>query len=299
MAKQFCKEFTVKLCCSVLKLDRSTYYRNRNKADFREKYQYLKEIIKGIIIENPKYGYRRIKQALFEDKKITINHKPLRKLLNAWNFNLLRKARKPNISGIEQILTDLGPLANLLKTLTPDLIKPFQLIYADFTEITCKAGKLYLIPFLDHITKKIIGYKISVSPDAKAALEAFQRTRYFLKSKKIDFSKIVLHQDQGSVFKGYEYVQAAMQRNITLSYSRKARPSDNPEMESFFGRLKDDWRYVFWEAESLEELRSLIDKSIRYYNQDRIHSKLGGKSPDKFIINLISASQLVSTKSSR
>lgn len=85
-------------------------------------------------------------------------------------------------------------------------------------------------------------------------------------------------------------------KNITLSYSRKARPSDNPEMESFIGRLKDEWSDCFWEAGSLEELKLLVDQAISYHNQGRIHSKLNGQSPDEFIKNLTKNTQLIYTK---
>jgi len=267
-----------------LSLARSTYYSHQDKeASFESKYLHLKNIVKKIIVNNSAYGYRRIADELKEEYNIVINHKALRKLLKLWHFNILRTVRKPKRSGIEQILNDLGPLANIVKTLAPDTIKPFRLIYTDITEIVCKAGKLYLIPFLDHATKKIIGYEISTKPDLKAVLRAFSKARWFLKNKNIPFEEIIIHQDQGSVFKAYRYVQELIRRGITISYSRKGRPSDNPEMESFFGRIKTEKKQVFIEAETLKELERLIHRAIKYYNTKRRHSSLGNKSPDKFI----------------
>lgn len=284
LARKFSKQFTVKLCCLALDLARSTYYSHKDKeSSFEAKYLHLKNTIKKIILDNPAYGYRRIADELREEYQTIINHKALRKLLKLWNFNILRTVKKPKRSGIEQILNDLGPLANIVKTLAPDMIKPFRLIYTDITEIVCQAGKLYLIPFLDHKTKKIIGCEVSVHPDLNAILMAFEKAIFFLKNKKIPFSEIIVHQDQGSVFKAYRYVQELIKRGITLSYSRKGRPSDNPEMESFFGRLKTEKNRLFVEAGSLKELKELIDEAIRYYNAKRRHSSLGNKSPDNFI----------------
>lgn len=289
MAKQFSKQFAVGLCCLCLDLAKSTYYSHQDKeSSFEAKYLHLKNKIKQIIIDNSAYGYRRIADELKEEHKIIINHKALRKLLKLWNFNILRTARKPKRSGIDQILTDIGPLANLIKKLTPDMIKPFRLIYTDITEIACKAGKLYLMPFLDHKTKKVIGYEVSVNSDLNFLLRAFNKAIFFLKNKKITFSEIIIHQDQGSIFKAYNYVGELIKRGITLSYSRKGRPADNPEMESFFGRLKTEKNKIFVEASSLQELEQLIHEAIRYYNAKRRHSSLGNKSPDNFIelINL-------------
>lgn len=297
LVKKLSCEFAVRLCCASLKLNPSTFYKNKLKDEgsFEKKYLFLKNKIKKIIIENPSYGYRRIGSELKEEYKIVINAKALRKLLNLWNFNILRKVHKPQRSGIEKIIEELGPLANLVKTLAPEMIKPFQLIYADITEITCQAGKLYLIPFLDHLTKKIIGYEISTSPDTESVLKAFNKVLYFLKNKKITLSQVIIHQDQGSVFKAYKYVQELVKRGIALSYSRKARPGDNPEMESFFGRLKTEKKYLFSEATTLEGLEKEIHEAISYYNSKRRHSKLGNKSPERFIQELNLNLQAIST----
>lgn len=297
MIKEFSRQHSVLLGCQILNIERSTYYRQKDKADFSAKYEHLKETVKEIIVKNPKYGYRRILSALSK-KNIKLNHKTLRKLLKIWGLNLLRKTRKPRVNGIEQILEELGPAVNLIKRLAPETIKAFQIIYTDFTEILSKSGKLYLIPFLDHLTKKVIGYAVSKNPNLETVRVGLKIAETFLKRKGINLSKVVFHQDQGSVFKSYEYVGVLIRNNISLSYSRKGRPSDNPEMESFFGRLKDEWREVFYEAGSLEELKLLVDQAISYHNQDRIHSKLNGQSPDEFINNLIKNSQLIYTKNS-
>lgn len=216
------QDFSVNLLCKTLNVIKSTYYRHKNKLSFESRYNHLKETIKKIILNNPKYGYRRIQSEL-GNKGVIINHKTLRKLLNLWNLNILRKTRKPRPSRIEQILTELGPLANLVKRLTK--IKPFQLIYTDFTLIVSKQHKLWLIPFLDHTTKKVIGYSVSLNANTQTAFNAFNKVKRFLKNNNIDLSKIIIHQDQGSVFKSYEYVGELIKNDISLSYSRKARPS--------------------------------------------------------------------------
>lgn len=54
-------------------------------------------------------------------------------------------------------------------------------------------------------------------------------------------------------------------------------------MESFFGRLKDEWREVFYQAKTEEEIKQLISGAITYYNTLRIHSNHYNKSPDEFL----------------
>ena len=55
--------------------------------------------------------------------------------------------------------------------------------------------------------------------------------------------------------------------------SRKGNCLDNPPMENFFGILKLEIYYRN-KFKSYEELKSVIDKFIKYYNEDRIKEKL-------------------------
>lgn len=212
-----------------------------------------------------------------------INHKPLLKLLKLWGLSLPRRIVKKRKSGIETILHELGGAVNLIRTLAKEKCKPLHILCTDFTEIPFRGGKAYLIPYLDSVGKRICGYALGRSATTALALRAFQKTRRFLKRKKIRLKTVYVHQDQGSQFTSYEYVAALTANGITLSYSRKGTPQDNAEMESFFGRLKDEWKTVFAEATSFEELKKLVSKVVRYYNADRIHSGLNGLSPDQFL----------------
>jgi len=67
-----------------------------------------------------------------------------------------------------------------------------------------------------------------------------------------------------------------------LSYSAKGEPGDNAVNEAFFSRLKEEWRDLFAEAETFEELKKLIKKSIAYYNEKRYHTSLNNMTPAEF-----------------
>ncbi len=76
-----------------------------------------------------------------------------------------------------------------------------------------------------------------------------------LKGWEVDLTKTYFHQDQGSIYKAYEYLEVILKETKALiSYSRVGSPQDNPEMESFFGRLKDEWKTVFYQAKTKEEI---------------------------------------------
>jgi transposase InsO family protein len=45
-----------------------------------------------------------------------------------------------------------------------------------------------------------------------------------------------------------------------ISFSKVASPEDNSEIESFFGRLKDEWKKTFYQAKTKEEIFQLISR---------------------------------------
>ena len=282
----------VAVCCRLIGLARSSYYAKVNQPTSEErlnrKYAHLKNLVKKIIEANPAYGYRRIQDELKDKYKITLNHKPLKTLLKLWGLSLRRTVKRPEKSGIQEILDFLGVKANLLKTLGN--ILPFSLIYTDMTEIIYARGKLYLIVYLDHLTKKVLGYGLSHHPDTNLALKAYQMMKLTIKRElrrlNLKLKEIVVHQDQGSIYTSYLYVDQLLKDDFALSYSRKGTPTDNPEMESFNGRFKTENKQVFLEAETAKEVTKLVEEQLFYYNQKRRHSRLLNTSPNNFIKNL-------------
>jgi len=52
---------------------------------------------------------------------------------------------------------------------------------------------------------------------------------------------------------------------------------DNAAMESFFGRMKTE-RFYGKSFKTVDEIKIMIDKYVRYYNEERIQLKLKGLS---------------------
>lgn len=181
----------------------------------------------------------------------------------------------------------LGSRVNLIKKLSDDDSNQLgKVVFTDFTEIVYNKSKnkVYLTPYLENKTKKIIGWVVSRAPTTKVVLESLNMAVKTLRSWGVDITKTYFHQDQGSIFKAYEYLGEILKEvKALISYSRVGCPQDNPEMESFFGRLKDEWKKTFYQAETEGEILHLISEAIVYYNTKRIHSNHEDKSPDEFL----------------
>lgn len=208
-------------------------------------------------------------------------------LLKSWGISLRRRIVKKTLSGIESILQFLGGRVNAVKKLSEgDRAKLGRIVYTDFTEILYNGGlnKIYLLPYLEHLSKKIVGYEVARRPTTEVVLIALKRAVKTLTYWKVDLTKTYFHQDQGSVYKAYEYVGTIVKKlKAIISFSRVGTPEDNSEMEAFFGRLKDEWKRVFYEVKTETEIIGLISEAIVYYNTKRIHSAHKNLSPDEFL----------------
>jgi len=273
----------------VLDIFKSSYYyhtHSRSLTIRQKEEEKLKQKVLEVIEVHPAYGYRRLIPEL-KKKGVVINHKRLLPLLKVWGISLKRKIVKKTMSGIESVLMFLGGRVNALKRLSEEEFgKLGRVVYTDFTEIVYNSAleKVYLIPYLEHVSKKIIGYEVARRPTTETVLNALKKAVRTLTHWRVDLTKTYFHQDQGSVYKAYEYVGTIVKKlRATISFSRVATPEDNPEMESFFGRLKDEWRQVFYQAKTESDVIRLISQAITYYNTIRIHSAHKNKSPDEFL----------------
>ena len=65
--------------------------------------------------------------------------------------------------------------------------------------------------------------------------------------------------------------------------SKKGCSPDNAAMESFFGRLKNEFFFPRdWRGGTMEEFASMLDAYLRFYNEGRIKESLGWKSPIQY-----------------
>ncbi len=69
--------------------------------------------------------------------------------------------------------------------------------------------------------------------------------------------------------------------NIIQSFSNPGMPYDNSVMESFFGSFKREalYRYRF---KTEKDFFESVETYINFYNNDRPHSVLMNRTPDKF-----------------
>lgn len=107
LVNELAKSYGLNKVLSAVELSKGSYYRKRFNLDkirtFTNRYLSLKEKVIVILSKNPAYGYRRIIEDL-KGQGITINHKPLKRLLKAWGLIIKRRIKRVSPSGIQKKL---------------------------------------------------------------------------------------------------------------------------------------------------------------------------------------------------
>jgi putative transposase len=278
-------EFGLSPALSALELARSTWSYQSNRLCYEEKHGDLRAPLLRLTRLHPGYGYRRMTDELSEEVGRRVNSKVVRRLSKALGLTQLRKPRAPRKSAIRRVIDDVGPRADLVRNL--EEIGLYEVLFTDFTEIEYAHGKAHLMPLLDAHSKDIAGWALGSRRCTELALQAWGRARRRLRRLGITVSGLIIHHDRDPVYTSDSWIRRILVADgARLSYAlRGAR--DNPDIESWNGRFKEENGDLFAEATTLEELRAIVGRRIKYYTTKRRHSSLGNQVPRDYVRRLL------------
>ncbi|MER9475876.1 IS3 family transposase [Mesorhizobium sp. M0520] len=151
--------------CRLMGIARSTYY---DQPETAVDDTALVETMGEISDSFEAYGYRRM-QAALRQRGIVVNHKKVRRLMR--EHDLQPRIRRRFIATTDSD-HELPIFPNLAKNVTPD--GPNQLWVSDITYVTIAAGFVYVAVILDAWSRKVVGYAIGRSIDARLTVAALK-----------------------------------------------------------------------------------------------------------------------------
>jgi len=153
-----------------------------------------------------------------------------------------------------------------------------QLWVADITYIRLRVEFVYLAVILDGFSRKVVGWALERTLTSRLAIAALRDAI----AKRQPRPGLIHHSDRGVQYASGEYVAILNQHQMIPSMSRPANPYDNASCESFMRTLKREEIYAN-AYDNLEHLRANLEIFLEsYYNQQRLHSALGYRTPEEF-----------------
>jgi len=249
----------------------------------RSRHQFLKAEIKRLFENSKKtYGSPRIFQELSK-KGHLCSENTVPKLMKQMGLSGDRKKK------YKVVTTD----SNHTKPIAPRIFKiedfnlkcPNEIWAGDITYIAFGDRFLYLSVVIDLFSRRVVGWSIAVTLEAKGVTDALQMAFEREGSK----AGIIFHSDRGVQYASAEFRELLDGKKAIPSMSRKGNCYDNAFVETFFKTLKSELIYR-QKFESEKELRNAIFEYIEiWYNRKRLHSSLDYLSPVEYELKIKTA----------
>ena len=186
------------------------------------------EAIAAICEEFEAYGYRRVGAAL-RQQGLVVNGKKIRRLMR--EHDLQPRVRRRYVATTDS--DHDGPIfPNRARDMQLD--GPNQLWVSDITYIAITAGFVYVAVILDAWSRRVVGYAIGRSIDARLTLAALRAAI----AARQPPPGCVHHSDRGLQYAAEIYRQTLDEHGLVGSMGRRGNPYDNAKAESFMNALK-------------------------------------------------------------
>ena len=143
---------------------------------------------------------------------------------------------------------------------------------ADITYIPVRRGFLYLVAIMDWASRHVLAWRLSNTLDAGFCTDALDQALARHGTPEI------FNTDQGSQFTSFAFTGRLREAGIRISMDGRGRCLDNIFIERLWRSLKYEAVYLGELADGFEA-RRVIGEWIDFYNTERPHSALGGKTP--------------------
>jgi transposase InsO family protein len=232
----------------------------------------IQEVLKHRVLQY-RIGTRKLIILLkdfVKEHQLNLGRDALFSLLREHNL-LIRKRKRKAVTTFSKHWLKKYP--NLIRDFIP--LAANLLLVSDITYIIVAGGFAYLSLITDAYSRKITGFYLSKTLEAKGSIEALKMA---LKNCS-DTKNLIHHSDRGVQYCCAEYVKILKDKNIKISMTENGDPLENAIAERVNGILKEELlqtKYI-----SFEDAQKSVAKAIAIYNSLRPHSSCDMLTPNE------------------
>lgn len=247
---------------------RQAYYKHQNKSREQENNE-LRLLADVLMIRrrHPSMGTKKLRY-LLKEHPFMIGRDRLYELLSRHDL-LIRKRKRYRYTTQSNHIYKKYP--NRIKGMVPK--STHQIWVSDITYIKVSDYDYYLSLITDAYSRKIVGYTLARSLDAKHSIHALKMALEKEGNPKIH------HSDRGIQYCCHPFTEILQGLGIEISMSRKGDPLENAIAERINGIIKNE--YLKHRKLTPENNQQQIKEVIELYNQERPHLSWNMKTPNE------------------
>jgi putative transposase len=255
-------QLSIKRQCALIGLAPSSYYHSPCTEESQENLHYMR-LIDEQYLRTPFFGSRQMTRWLVR-QGYEVNRKRVQRLMD--KMGLQGAVPGPHTSQ-----------PHPQHTLYPYLLRGMKLEHAnlvwstDISYLPLPTGFMYLTAVIDWYSRYVLAWELSNTLDhlfcVSALEQALERAQ-----------PVIFNTDQGAQFTCPEFTRRLLEREILISMDGRGRALDNVFVERLWRSVKYEDIYL-QDYQSVAELRLGLERYFRFYNEQRPHSALDGRTP--------------------
>ena len=251
--------------CELLEINRSSfYYMAQQTVPLSEKQLQLLRLVDETYTNYPFYGSRKMTDYLKLQGYEKIERHHIRWAYEQMGLRSLSPGPHTSKPHPEHKVYPY-----LLRGL--QIVRPNQVWSTDLTYIRLYKGFVYLMAIIDWFSRYVLDWQLSITMEADFCIETLGRV---LTKGQCE----IFNTDQGVQFTSQGFTSLLTSHDIKISMDGKGRALDNIFVERLWRSVKyecvylQDWRTV-------KEARDGLREYFNFYNHNRPHQSLEGKTP--------------------
>lgn len=220
----------------------------------------LRQRLRELALERVRWGYRRL-HILLRREGVAANHKRIYRLYREEGLAVRRRKRK-------RVAIARQPMA------TPTRLNECWAM--DFMSDSLASGRRYrVLNVVDVLSHESLASEVDTSLPSTRVIQALEEIALLRGYP----ARITV--DNGPEFRSVQLDAWAYQHGVALAFIQPGKPTQNPFIESYNGKMRDELLNLHW-WRSVAEARAAVDHFREDFNEVRPHKSLDNQTPAEF-----------------